>query len=160
MSLRKLLPQGEVTKETIQDLASVFEGERLHKEHRYEQAAIKYKQALEDFPEGSGGRFMIYNKLGIVYEKLDQAEQAIATYEQGATEGSITPFTYERLASLYLAGGHHKKALDSCNQGLKSLKLAKVDFFQEIYFQMILRNLRRKARRRGQDINKKPKAAD
>jgi len=46
MSLRKLLPQGEVTKETIQDLASVFEGERLHKEHRYEQAAIKDPAAV------------------------------------------------------------------------------------------------------------------
>lgn len=159
MSLKKLLPRGEVTKETIQNLSSVFEGERFRTEHRYAEAADKYKQALQDFPEGSSGRFMVYNKLGIVYEKLEQAEQAIAIYKQGATEGSITPFTYQRLACLYLDRGHHQKAVDSCTQGLKCLKLAKVDFFQELYFQISLRNLRRKAKRRGQDIDQKPNSA-
>lgn len=156
MSLKNLLPQGEVSKETLQNLSIVFEGERLHKEHRYTQAVVKYKQALQNFPVGSSGRFMVYNKLGIVYEKLEQADFAIAIYKQGAKENSITPFTYERLASLYLDRGHHEKAIDSCNQGLKCMKLGKVDFFQELYFQIILRNLLRKAKRRSQEIDQKP----
>ena len=154
MSLRKLLPQGEISKETIQDLSAVFEGERLYKEHQYSQAVIKYKQALKFFPVGSGGRFMIYNKLGIVYEKLEQTDIAIKIYKRGVQEGSITPFTYERLASLYVDSGNNEKAVDYCNQGLKSLKLAKIDFFQELYFHIILRKLRRKANHRRQNIDK------
>ncbi len=160
MSLKNLLPKGEISKEVIQDLAQVFEGERLCKEQRYGQAAKKYQQALESFPVGSSGRFMIYNKLGIVFEKLDQPDQAIAIYEQGREEGSITPFTYERLAKLYLDSDKHTKAIDCCNQGLKSLKLAKIDFFQELYFKIILLKLKRKAKRRGQDVDTKPNSAD
>jgi len=146
MSFRNLLPRGEISEETMQDLAPVFQGEMLYKEKRYAQAVTKYKQALQNFPVGSGGRFMIYNKLGIVYEKLGQSDQAIAIFELGVKEGSITPFTYERLASLYIDTGNHKKAVDYCNKGLRCLKSAKANLFQEIYFHIILRNLRRKAK--------------
>ena len=89
---------------------------------------------------------MIYNKLGIVYEKFGQSDQAIAIYKLGVKEGSITPFTYERLANLYIDKGNHKKAVDYCNKGLRCLKPAKANLFQEIYFHIILRNLRRKAK--------------
>jgi len=146
MSFRNLLPRGEISEETMQDLAPVFQGEMLYKEKRYAQAVTKYKQALQNFPVGSGGRFMIYNKLGIVYEKLGQSDRAIAIYELGVKEGSITPFTYERLASLYIDTGNHKKAVDYCTKGLRCLKSAKTNLFQEIYFHIILRNLRRKAK--------------
>lgn len=146
MSFRNLLPRGKISEETMQGLAPVFQGEMLYKKQRYAQAVTKYKQALQNFPVGSGGRFMIYNKLGIVYEKLGQSDRAIAIYELGVKEGSITPFTYERLANLYIGTGNHKKAVDYCNKGLRCLKSAKANLFQEIYFHIILRNLRRKAK--------------
>jgi len=145
MNLRRLLPSGEIPKEILRDLSSVFEGERLFKEQNYAQAVIKYKQALQHFSVGSGGRFMIYNKLGITYEKQGRSDRAIAIYERGAKEGTTTPFTYQRLAILYLNQNNHKKASVYCNKGLKCLKAAKTNFFQEIYFQIILRKLRHKA---------------
>jgi tetratricopeptide (TPR) repeat protein len=145
MSLKNILPKGEISKEMIQDLAPVFEGEQLHKKQEYGAAVKKYQQALGSFPVGSSGRFMIYNKLGIVFEKLNQLDQAIAIYKQCAEEGSITPFTYERLARLHLEIGKHGTAVDYCNKGLKSLKLAKTDLFQEIYFQIRLRIIKLKA---------------
>jgi tetratricopeptide (TPR) repeat protein len=154
MSLRKLLPRGKLPEDIMRDLAPVFEGERLHKQERYGQAVIKYKQALEKFPVGSGGRFMIYNKIGIVYEKLGQSDQAIAIYQQGVKEGTITPFTYQRLAFLYLDSGRPQKAVEYCNRGLKCLKPAKTNLFQEIYFQILLRNLKRKAKHLLRGIRK------
>ena len=138
----------------MRDLAPVFEGERLHKQERYGQAVIKYKQALQNFPVGSGGRFMIYNKIGIVYEKLGQSDQAIAIYQQGVKEGTITPFTYQRLAFLYFDSGRAKKAVEYCNKGLKCLKPAKTNLFQEIYFQILFRILKRKAKRLLRGIGK------
>lgn len=154
MSLRKLLPRGKLPEDIMRDLGPVFEGERLHKQERYGQAVVKYKQALENFPVGSGGRFMIYNKIGIVYEKLGQPDQAIAIYQQGVNEGTITPFTYQRLAFLHLDSGRPEKAIDYCNRGLKCLKPAKTNLFQEIYFQILLRNLRRIARQRIRGLGK------
>ena len=154
MTLRKLLPRGKLPEDIMHDLAPVFEGERLHKQERYGQAVIRYKQALQNFPVGSGGRFMIYNKIGIVYEKLGQSDQAIAIYRQGADEGTITPFTYQRLAFLYLDSGKPQKAVEYCNKGLKCLKPAKTNLFQEIYFQILLRNLKRKAKRLVRSIGK------
>ncbi len=147
MNLRKLLPKTDISKEIIEDLAPVFEGERLSKKRHYLEAAEKYQQALDNFPVGSSGRFMIYNKLGIVFEKLSQPHRSIEIYEQCVAEGSITPFTYQRLASLHMDTGAHTKAVDYCNKGLKCLKMAKTDFFQEIYFQFSLRKLRGKAKR-------------
>jgi len=154
MNLRRLLPSGEIPKEILRDLSSVFEGERLFKEQNYAQAVIKYKQAIKHFPVGSGGRFMIYNKLGITYEKQGQSDRAIAIYERGAKEGTTTPFTYQRLAILYLSYSNHKKAAGYCNKGLKCLKDAKTNFFQEMYFQIILRKLRYKARYLDRDIGR------
>jgi len=154
MNLRKLLPRGKPPEDVMQSLAPVFEGERLHKQERYGQAVVRYKQALQHFPVGSGGRFMIYNKIGIVYEKLGQSDQAIAIYQQGVKEGTITPFTYQRLAFLYLDSGRPQKAVDYCNKGLKCLKPAKTNLFQEIYFQILFRNLRRKAERLARGLGK------
>jgi len=151
MNLRKLLPRGEISEEIMQALSPVIEGEMLCKKERYAEATIKYKQALQDFPVGTGGRFMIYNKLGIVYEKLEQFDQAIAIYEKGVNERTITPFTYQRLAFLYLENGRVKKAVDYCDRGIRCLKPAKTNFFHEIYFQIIFRNLRRKAKRLKRD---------
>ena len=97
---------------------------------------------------------MIYNKIGIVYEKLGQYDQAIAIYQQGVKEGTITPFTYQRLAFLHLDSGRPEKTVSYCIKGLKCLKPAKTNLFQEIYFQIILRNLRWKAKRLVRSIGK------
>ncbi|MBN2552587.1 MAG: tetratricopeptide repeat protein, partial [Spirochaetales bacterium] len=70
MNLRQLLPRGKPPEEVLRSLEPVFEGEVLFKEGRYEEAEKKYRQALENFPARSGGRFLVYNKLGIVYERL------------------------------------------------------------------------------------------
>lgn len=144
MSLRELLPRKTVSQESVEILSPVFQGEVLFKQNRLEQAAAKYREALKNFPPQSGGRILVYNKLGIVYEKLGNIHQAIEIYEICVGEGSITPFTYQRLACLYLDVGNLKKALNCCRRGIGCLKHANTDFFQEIYFWFIFQNIKRK----------------
>ena len=47
MNFKKTLPQKGVTKETLQTLSPVFQGEILLKNQHYEQAVEKYREALE-----------------------------------------------------------------------------------------------------------------
>jgi tetratricopeptide (TPR) repeat protein len=147
MNLRKILPRGKISEEVMEALSPVFEGEILCKQERYAEAEARYLEALKDFPAGSGGRFLVYNKLGILYEKLDDPHRAIKTYEKGVKEGTITPFTFQRLALLHLNSGNFREAIDYCQKGLRSLKLAKTDFFQEVYFWFIFQKLKRKIKR-------------
>lgn len=144
MNFRKLLQPGKVSEETLQMLNPVFEGEVLCKHGRYEEAEAKYLEALKDFPAGSGGRFLIYNKLGIVYEKMEKFNQAIAVYEKAVKEGTSTPFCYQRLACLCIDAGRLPEAMKYCDQGLRSLKRARTTFFQEVYFWLIFRRIERK----------------
>ena len=141
MSLRRLLPRGKIPEDIMDGLAPVFQGEMLVKEERYAEAASKYEQALDNFPARSAGRFLIYNKLGIVYEKLENYSLAIEVYKKCVTEGSITPFTYHRLADLHLGLGKLKESYEYCKSGIKSLKPAKTDLFQELYFHFIFRKI-------------------
>jgi tetratricopeptide (TPR) repeat protein len=141
MSLRRLLPQGKIPEEIMGDLNLVFEGEMLMKKERYAAAAFKYQQALENFPTRSAGRFLIYNKLGIAYEKLENCSRAIEVYGKCVAEGSITPFTYHRLADLHFGLGKLKESYEYCKSGIKSLKPAKTDLFQELYFHFIFRKI-------------------
>ena len=152
MDLRKVLPKGEISKEAMQALAPVFAGEILVKKQRYAEAATKYRQALDNFPARSSGRFMIYNKLGIAYEKLENYSRAIEVYKKCVSEGSITPFTYHRLASLHFELGKLIPAFEYCQKGIKSLKPAKTDFFQELYFHFTFRKLVWKIKRRMKSI--------
>jgi tetratricopeptide (TPR) repeat protein len=148
MNLRKILPRGKIPEDIMVGLAPVFEGERLAKNERYAEAASKYQQALDNFPARSAGRFLIYNKLGIVYEKLENYGRAIEVYKKCVAEGSITPFTYHRLAELHLDSGKLKASYEYCKSGIKSLKPAKTDFFQELYFHVIFRKIIWKIKRR------------
>jgi tetratricopeptide (TPR) repeat protein len=152
MDLRKVLPRGKISQEAMQALAPVFEGEVLVKEERYDQAVAKYRQALDNFPARSSGRFMIYNKLGIAYEKLEDYSRAIEVYKKCVDEGSITPFTYHRLASLHFELGKLILAFEYAKSGIASLKPAKTDFFQELYFHFIFRKLLWKIKRRMKSI--------
>lgn len=152
MDLRKVLPRGKISQEAMQALAPVFEGEVLVKEERYAQAVVKYQQALDNFPARSSGRFMIYNKLGIAYEKLDNYSRAIDVYKRCVDEGSITPFTYYRLASLHFELEKLIPAFEYGKRGIASLKPAKTDFFQELYFHFLFRKLLWKIKRRMKHI--------
>lgn len=92
---------------------------------------------------------MVYNKLGLLYERLNQFERAIGVYEKAVKEGAITPFTYERLSALHLDAGRLDEALeDYRNRGIRSLKKAHTDFFQEIYFWFVFQGLKYRIKRR------------
>ncbi len=147
MNLRKVLPRGKISEETFKSLSPVFEAEVLYKHQHYEEAECKYLDALKNFPVSSGGRFLVYNKLGILYEKLDKPQRAIEVYEKAVKEGSITPFSYQRLSDLHLNAGRFPEALKYCEKGSKSLKQAHVNFFQEVYFWFILKRLKRRIKR-------------
>lgn len=147
MNFHKLLQPGKVSEETFQVLNPIFEGEVLFKHERYEEAEAKYREALKDFPAGSGGRFLIYNKLGIVYEKMEKFSQAIAVYEKAVKEGSTTPFCYQHLAILCMDAGRLREAMNYCGEGRKCLKRARTTFFQEVYFWLIFFRIERKIKR-------------
>lgn len=143
MNLRELLPKGKISEETMEALEPVFEGEILYKQERYGEAEARYLAGLENFPPGSGGRFLIYNKLGILYEKVEKFAKALEVYESAVREGTSTPFTFQRLAHLHLNAGRLQEALRHCNLGIKALKTAHTNFFQEIYFWFIFKKLKR-----------------
>jgi tetratricopeptide (TPR) repeat protein len=147
MNLRELLPKGEISEETMQALEPVFKGEILYKQERYGEAEARYLAGLENFPPGSGGRFLIYNKLGILYEKVEKFPRAIEVYESAVREGTITPFTFQRLVHLHLDAGRLQEALRYCDLGIKALKPAHTNFFQEAYFWLIFRKLKRTIKR-------------
>jgi tetratricopeptide (TPR) repeat protein len=152
MNFRELLPRGKISEETLQALNPVFEGEKLCDQGRYEEAKTKYVEALKNFPPGSGGRFLVYNKLGLVYERLNRIERAIEVYEKGVSEGTITPFTYQRLSYLLLNNNRFLEAMSYCEKGLRRLKRAPhINFAQEIYFWLIFQNLKRKIKNRLPD---------
>jgi len=148
MNLRELLPKGKISEETMQALEPVFKGEILYKQERYGEAEASYLAGLENFPPGSGGRFLIYNKLGILYEKVGKFARAMEVYESAVREGTSTPFTFQRLAHLHLNAGSRKEALRHCGLGIKALKTAHTNFFQEIYFRFIFKKLKRTIKRR------------
>jgi tetratricopeptide (TPR) repeat protein len=149
MNFRELLPRGKISEETLQALTPVFEGERLCKEGRYEEAKTQYLEALDNFPPCSGGRFLVYNKLGILYERLNRIERAIEVYQKGVSEGTITPFTYQRLSYLLLNSNRLLEAMSYCEKGLGCLKRAPhINLAQEIYFWLIFQRLKRKIKSR------------
>jgi tetratricopeptide (TPR) repeat protein len=156
MNLRHLITRKGVSKETFETLSPVFEGEVLFKNQRYEQAIEKYRQALNEFPLRSGGRFLVYNKIALAFEKLEKTDRAIEFYEKGVKEGTITPFTYQRLACLYLDSGKLKKSFDYCRKGIESFKRSKTDFFQEVYFWFIFQNIKRKIKQRMKKLTVVP----
>jgi tetratricopeptide (TPR) repeat protein len=157
MNFRQLLPHGKFSEETFKFLTPVIQGEALVKKERYGEAEAKYLEALRGFPKGSGGRFLVYNKLGILYEKLNQIDRAIKIYEKGVDEGSITPFLYQRLSCLHLDAGRLEKALDYCQRGIKSLKKSHTSFFQEIYFRFLFYRLNRRGKRLSRSGKTNPK---
>ena len=145
MNARELLPRGKISEETLQALNPVFEGEQLSKEGRYQEAETKHLEALNNFPPRSPGRFLVYNKLGIVYERLNRIERAIEVYEKAVSEGAITPFTYQRLGYLLLKNNRFLEAMSYCEKGLNSLKRSPhINLAQEIYFWFLFQNLKRK----------------
>jgi tetratricopeptide (TPR) repeat protein len=148
MNLRELLPQGKISEETMQALEPVFKGEIFFKQEQYGSAEASYLAGLENFPPRSGGRFLIFNKLGILYEKVGKLPRALEVYESAVREGTSTPFTFQRLAHLHLNAHRPREALRHCSLGIKALKTARTNFFQEIYFWFIFKKLQRTIKRR------------
>lgn len=132
----------------MEALNPVVEGQALFNRGQYHEAAAIYGQALERFPAKSAGRVLIYNKLGILYEKVGDSRQALESYEKGVKEGALTPFTYQRLCCLHLEAGRLPQALDHAQQGLKILKKAHTTVPQEIYFWFVFQRLKRRIMRR------------
>ena len=132
----------------MEALGPVFAGQRLFNCGQYLEAEAMYFQALEQFPPKSAGSVLIYNKLGILYEKMGNFRRAMESYEKGVKAGALTPFTYQRLCCLHLEANRLPEALDCARQGIKVLKKARTNLPQEIYFWFIFQRLKRKIIRR------------
>jgi tetratricopeptide (TPR) repeat protein len=148
MSWRDLIPKTTISQETMEALGPVLEGQRLFTRGHYLEAEAMYCQALEQFPPKSAGSVLIYNKLGILYEKMGNSRRALDSYEKGVKAGALTPFTYQRLCCLHLEAGRLSQALASAQQGIKVLKKARTNLPQEIYFWFLFQRLKRKIIRR------------
>lgn len=128
----------------MEALSPVFMAQRLFTRGQYLEAEALYFQALERFPPKSAGSVLIYNKLGILYEKIGDSRRAMDSYEKGIRGGALTPFTYQRLCCLYLEANRLPQALGCARQGIKILKKARTNLPQEIYFWFIFQRLKRK----------------
>ena len=147
MSWRDVLPKTEIPSDVMEALNPVIEGQALFNHGRYPEAEALYIQALDRFPPKSGGRVLIYNKLGILYEKMGDLNRALDSYEKSVKEGALTPFTYQRLACLHLEAGRLPQALSCAQQGIKVLKKSRTNVPQEIYFWFIFQRLKWKINR-------------
>jgi tetratricopeptide (TPR) repeat protein len=148
MSWQDLIPKTTISQETMEALGPVLAGQRLFSRGQYLEAEVMYCQALEQFPPKSAGRVLIYNKLGILYEKMGDSRRALDNYEKGVKEGALTPFTYHRLCCLHLEAGRLSQALGCAQQGIKVLKKARTNVPQEIYFWLVFQRLKLKIIRR------------
>jgi tetratricopeptide (TPR) repeat protein len=148
MSWRDLLPKTTISLETMDALNPVMEGQALFNRGQYHEAEAMYRQALDQFPPKSAGRVLIYNKLGILYEKIGDSGRALDSYEKSVKEGALTPFTYQRLCCLHLDAGSLAQALGCAQQGIKVLKKARTNIPQEIYFWFVFQRLKLKIIRR------------
>ena len=147
MSWRDVMPKTEIPPDVMEALNPVIEGQALFIRGQYLEAEAMYIQALDQFPPKSGGRVLIYNKLGILYEKMGYPHRALDTYEKSVKEGALTPFTYQRLCCLHLEAGRLPQALSCAQQGIKVLKKARTNVPQEIYFWFIFQRLKWKIKR-------------
>jgi tetratricopeptide (TPR) repeat protein len=148
MGWRDLIPKTTISEETMEALGPVLAGQRFFNGGQYAEAEAMYCQALEQYPRKSAGSVLIYNKLGILYEKTGDSRRALESYEKGVKAGALTPFTYQRLCCLHLEAGRLSQALSCAQQGIKALKKARTNLPQEIYFWFIFQRLKRKIIRR------------
>jgi tetratricopeptide (TPR) repeat protein len=148
MRWQDLIPKATISQETMEALGPVIEGQRLFNHGQYPEAEAVYRQALEHFPHKSAGRVLIYNKLGILYEKTGDSRRALDSYEKSVQEGALTPFTYQRLCCLHLEASRLPKAMGCAQQGIKILKKARTNLPQEIYFWFAFQKLKHKITRR------------
>jgi tetratricopeptide (TPR) repeat protein len=147
MSWHDLVPKTSISPESMEALGPVFEAQKLFNLGHYPEAEVVFHQALERFPAKSPGRVLIYNKLGILYEKIGDAARALESYEKGVAEGALTPFTYQRMSQLHLEASRFPKALGCARQGIQVLKKARTNLPQEIYFWFVFQKLKRKIAR-------------
>ena len=148
MSWQDLIPKTAISQETMEALGPVIEGQRLFNHGQYLDAEAVYRQALGHFPHKSAGRVLIYNKLGILYEKTGDSRRALESYEKSVQEGALTPFTYQRMSHLHLEARRLHNALACAQQGIKVLKKARTNLPQEIYFWFAFQKLKHKITRR------------
>jgi tetratricopeptide (TPR) repeat protein len=148
MSWRDLIPKSTTSPETMEALNPVISGQRLFNEGRYPEAEAMYRESLKQFPPKSGGRVLIYNKLGVLYETIGDFRRALDSYGKGVQEGALTPFTYQRLCFLHLEADRLPLAMDYAQQGIRALKKARTNIPQEIYFWFVFQKLKRKINRR------------
>ncbi len=142
------MPKTEIPPEIMEALNPVIEGQALFIRGQYLEAEAMYTRALDQFPPKSGGRVLIYNKLGILYEKMGDFHRAMDSYERSVKEGALTPVTYQRLSYLHLEAGRLPQALGCAQQGIKVLKKARTNIPQEIYFWFVFQRLKWKIKRR------------
>ena len=144
MSWQDLLPKASISQETMEALGPVIKGQRLYNQAHYLEAESVYLQALEQYPLRSAGRVLIYNKLGILYEKIGDFRRALESYERGVQQGALTPFTYQRMCRLLIEAKRFPQALSCVRQGIKVLKEARTNLPQEIYFWCVFQKLKHK----------------
>ncbi len=144
MSWRDLIPKTTISQETMEALGPVLEGQSLFSRGKYPEAEAMYCKALEQYPPKCAGSVLIYNKLGILYEKMGDFGRALGSYEKGVKAGALTPFTYQRLCCLHLEAGRLSQALGCARQGIKVLKKARTNLPQEVYFWFVFQRLKRK----------------
>jgi tetratricopeptide (TPR) repeat protein len=142
------MPKTTIPREIMEALNPVIEGQALFNRGKYVEAEAMYTQALGQFPPKSAGRVLIYNKLGILYEKIGDPHRALDSYEKSLKEGALTPFTYQRLTCLHLDAGRLPQALGCAKQGIKVLKKARTTVPQEIYFWFVFQKLKLRIIRR------------
>lgn len=142
MSWHDLIPKTSFSPEAMEALAPVLEAQKLFNRGHYPEAEATFRRALEHFPQGSAGRVLIHNKLGILYEKTGDSRRALESYTASAAEGALTPFTYQRLGELHLGAGRFPEALGCARKGLQVLKQACTNVPQELFFWFVFQRLK------------------
>ncbi len=108
----------------------MLSGDRLLATNDSAGALEAYRSAVQGEPELAEAHF----RLGVLYDRQGEAEQAIAAYKQAVALASETPHYRNNLAYMYALQGDFAQAIEAYGQipnyPLAALELAKVHWLQ------------------------------
>jgi len=83
-------------------------------------AIVQYKEALRHNPNDAA----LHNKLGICYQRTDEADKARRQYEQALSVDPNNAEAWNNLGALHHAAGEYQKAVESYQKAVALKKLA------------------------------------
>lgn len=115
------------TSDNAEAVAAFVQGTAFLDDGQYEDAELCFREAIQldsDYVDA-----MDY--LGIVLRRLGKTDEAIKVLKQSIERNPINPVPYNSLAIAYVDKGDFKKALETCDEQIKTLTRSADGYYQK-----------------------------